>query len=449
MGKLFGTDGIRGVANEFPMTPEVMVKIGRILGTLVPDTGQGVVIGRDSRLSGEMLECALTAGLVASGTNVKLAGIIPTPAVAFLTQTLGAQAGIVISASHNPARDNGVKFFSADGYKLADELEEQIEDGVLGEYSVQPRPIGSELGRIEHLVNPGQQYVEHALQMVFPDGVPNLEDMNIVVDYANGAASVTGPLAFKRLGARVTALSHAPDGLNINVNCGAVHTETLQQRVQDEQADVGIAFDGDADRLILVNEKGEQVDGDRILAIFALELANRRQLKQNILVATVMSNLGLEIAMKNAGITLVRSAVGDRHVVKKMREIGANVGGEQSGHLILADYGTTGDGLMSALTMLKILYESGKTLSEQAACMTHFPQSTVNVHIKERKPLEEMSHVMKAIKEAEAELGERGRVLVRYSGTELLARVMVEAEDDQTVERIAETIAEEIRKENS
>ncbi|MDY0091550.1 MAG: phosphoglucosamine mutase, partial [Candidatus Vecturithrix sp.] len=274
-----------------------------------------------------------------------------------------------------------------------------------------------------------------------------LRGIRIVVDCANGSASLIGPATFKRLQAQVVELAAAPDGLNINQQCGALHTETLQQRVCEVRADLGIAFDGDADRLILVDEHGQKVDGDRIMAILALDLQKRHQLKDNTLVATVMSNLGLEIAMKEAGITLVRTAVGDRYVVEKMRALNANLGGEQSGHIVMFDHGTTGDGLVSALSVLKILSTSGKSLSELAACIRHFPQTLVNVPVKERKPIEDMVGVSNAIRQAEKELGERGRILVRYSGTELLLRVMVEAEDSLTVEHIAEIIVEEIQKE--
>ncbi len=447
VGKLFGTDGIRGVANEFPMTPAMMVKIGKIMGELLPQNSNGVIIGRDSRLSGEMLECALTAGLVASGIHVRLAGVIPTPAVAFLTKQSGAQAGIVISASHNPAKDNGVKIFSHDGFKIPDALEEQIEKAVFSEYSYQKRPIGEAIGRIERGSEAGEHYAEHALKTVFSENIPDFGGIKIVVDCANGAASYIGPATLKRLHADVVELCSSPDGLNINVNCGAVHTEMLQERVVDEQAQIGIAFDGDADRLILVDEHGNKVDGDQILAMLALDLFRQNRLHNKTLVATVMSNLGLEAAMEEAGVTLLRSAVGDRAVVQKMRGSGSNLGGEQSGHIVMFDHGTTGDGLVTALAVLKLLQAAGKPLSELAAGMKHFPQTLVNIPITTRKELAEMPDVTRAIRTAEEKLGKRGRVLVRYSGTELLARVMVEAEDEQTVARIAEMIAAEIRKE--
>lgn len=449
MGKLFGTDGIRGVANEFPMTPEMMVKIGMTVGKILPQSTQGVVIGRDSRLSGQMLEYALTSGLVASGSDVLLAGMIPTPAVAFLTKTLQARAGIVISASHNPAKDNGVKFFSIDGFKLPDELELKIEDNILNEqFSFTQRPTGAEIGKIRHLPDAGNQYVEHVLSTVFSENIPDFRGLKIVVDCANGAASFVAPAALKRLQTGVVELSVSPDGLNINVHCGALYTETLQKRVLRERADLGIAFDGDADRLILVDEHGEKVDGDQILGMLALDLHSKQQLRNNTLVATVMSNLGLEVAMKESGIALARTAVGDRHVIRKMRESDSNLGGEQSGHVVMFDHGTTGDGLVTALTILKILHASAKPLSELAACIEHFPQSLVNIAVKERKPIEDMEKVSKAIRHAEEELGERGRILVRYSGTELLARVMVEAEDENMVTRVVETVAEAIREEN-
>jgi phosphoglucosamine mutase len=430
------------------MTPEMMVKIGLVVGKLFSQSPSGVIIGRDSRLSGQMLECALSSGLAASGTNVWLAGIIPTPAVAFLTRVQNVLAGIVISASHNPASDNGIKIFSNDGFKLPDELEGNIEEGLLGDPFPTQRPTGSEIGKIHSLSGAKEQYLEHTLHSVFSEDLPNLRGMKIVVDCANGAASFVAPEALKRLQADVVELSVTPDGLNINFECGALHTETLQSRVLQERADLGVAFDGDADRLILVDEHGESVDGDRILAMLALDLLHTQQLRDNTLVTTVMSNLGLEVSMKEAGIRLIRTGVGDRYVVEKMREIGANLGGEQSGHVVMFDHGTTGDGLAATLAVLKILQASNRPLSELAACIEHFPQTLLNVPVKERKPIEEMGEVSQAIRYAEQELGDRGRILVRYSGTELLARVMVEAEDEQTVIQIAETIAEEFRKEN-
>lgn len=447
MGKLFGTDGIRGVANRFPMIPEMMVKIGMSVGTIFEQKPTEVIIGRDSRISGQMLEYALSAGLAAAGAHVKLAGIIPTPGVAFLTRKYQAQAGIVISASHNPVRDNGVKIFSSDGFKLADELEGQVEDEVLDEQATHHRPIGSEIGKIEFLEGAEEHYIDHLLDSVYLQEFPDLRGMKVVVDCANGAASYVGPAALNRLQLNVVELSATPNGLNINENCGALHTQTLQQRVLQERADLGIAFDGDADRLILVDERGQMVNGDRIMAMLALDLHQQQRLKNSTLVATVMSNLGLELAMKEAGITLIRTAVGDRYVVDKMRALNANLGGEQSGHIVMFDHSTTGDGLVSALSALKILSRSEKPLSELAACVRDFPQILLNVPVKERKPIEDMVGVRKAIRRAEKELGERGRILVRYSGTEMLLRVMVEAEDPETVERIAEDIEEEIRAE--
>ncbi len=448
MGKLFGTDGIRGVANTYPMTPDMMLKLGLVLGHLLPESPLGVCIGRDSRRSGPMLESALSAGLLASGTNVQLMGVVPTPTVAYLTKTLPASAGVVISASHNPARDNGVKVFSSDGYKLPDALERAIEDAVIEERLPTERPIGGAIGKLCPFADAVERYVDNAVVSVFGDTAPDVAGLKVVLDCANGAASTAAPQAFQKLGLSPIVLSAEPDGLNINEQCGALHTETLQQHVRDTGADVGFALDGDADRLMLVDEHGEQVDGDRILAMLALDLLRRNRLRQNTLVVTVMSNLGLEVAMKEAGIHTIRSAVGDRHVVEKMRALGANLGGEQSGHIVMFDHGTTGDGLMTALCIVKLLHASGKTISELAACMTTFPQTLINVAIKARTPIEDMVGVSQAIHEAELELSDRGRVLVRYSGTELLARVMVEAENADAVTRIAETIAEEIRKEN-
>jgi phosphoglucosamine mutase len=447
MGKLFGTDGIRGVANMYPMTPDMMVKLGQVLGSTLQNSVSGVLIGRDSRRSGPMLEAALSAGLLASGVNVQLAGVLPTPAIAYLTRTLQLSAGIVLSASHNPAQDNGVKVFSSDGYKLSDALERNIEDAVLEGCSLTERPTGAAIGQLQTFSDAVERYVENAVQSVFGSEISDTKGLKVVLDCANGAASKAAPLAFQQLGFSPVVLSAKPDGLNINAQCGALHTEALQQHVKEEGADVGFAFDGDADRLILVDEHGQQVDGDRILAMLALDLLQRNQLHQQTLVVTVMSNLGLEVAMTEAGINIVRSAVGDRHVVEKMRALGANLGGEQSGHVVMFDHGTTGDGLVTALSILKLLLTSGKSVSDLAACMTTFPQTLLNVPIKARTPIEDMVGVSQAIHQAEQELGQRGRVLVRYSGTELLARVMVEAEALEVVHRIAEIIAEEIRKE--
>lgn len=449
MGKLFGTDGIRGLANMYPMTPEMMVKLGMVVGSkLQKRSSGGILIGRDSRLSGPMLESALAAGILASGTDVYLAGILPTPAIAFLTTARQAKAGAVISASHNPARDNGVKFFASDGYKLSDDFELAIEYAVLEDRLPADRPTGGDIGSVYTFSNAGEQYVEHAITSVFGGSEPDFRDMKVVVDCANGAAYKAAPMALARFQLNPIVLSASPDGLNINQNCGTLHTETLQQWVRQEQADLGIAFDGDADRLILVDERGNKVDGDRIMAMLALDLSQKQELNNNTLVVTVMSNLGLEIAMKEAGIHLERTPVGDRHVIHKMRELGANLGGEQAGHIVMFDHGTTGDGLVTALAVLQLMRQTGKPLSELAECMTTFPQKLVNIPVNSRIPIEEMESVSEAIRQVEQELGERGRVLVRYSGTELLARVMIEAEDDDTVARTTELIAEEIRKEN-
>jgi phosphoglucosamine mutase len=448
MGKLFGTDGIRGIANTFPMTPEMVVKLGIVVGAILKNTTSGILIGRDSRLSGQMLESALAAGILAAGTDVLLGGMLPTPAIAFLTRNLQVNAGAVISASHNPAMDNGIKFFSNDGFKLSDNLELKIETALLDDQFSIERPTGADIGKIQWISDAGEQYIEHVVNSVFKEITPDFRGMKIVVDCANGASSYVAPTAFKHLQIEPIVLSASPDGLNINRNCGTLHTEDLQQRVLQEDANLGIAFDGDADRVILVDEQGKKIDGDQIMAMLALDFFHKRQLKNNILIATVMSNIGLEIAMKNTGIKMIRTKVGDRYVVEKMRELGANLGGEQAGHIVMFDHGTTGDGLVTALSILKVLQSSGKPISELAACIRYFPQTLINIPVKTRKPINEMVTVSQAIHRAEQELGDRGRVLVRYSGTELLARVMVEAENEDIVKRIAESIAEEIRKEN-
>jgi phosphoglucosamine mutase len=449
MEKLFGTDGIRGVANTDPITPEIAVKLGLVAGTVLENQTAAsgpVLIGRDSRRSGPMLEAALSAGITAAGTDVRLTGLLPTPALAWLTKRLRAKAGVVISASHNPARDNGIKFFSPDGFKLADDLETTIETHLRDEHWTCERPTGGEIGTITPLPHAADRYIEHLIQAIFDNELPDFRGVKVVVDCANGAQSDIAPVVFEHLGIDATILAASPDGVNINHDCGALYTEALQQAVVEHQAAMGVAFDGDADRVILVDEHGQRVDGDRILAMLALDLHRRQQLQHATLVATVMSNLGLELAMKDAGIQLVRTKVGDRYVVEKMRDIGANLGGEQSGHIIMVEHGTTGDGLLTALALVKLLHATGRPFSELAACMQHFPQLLVNIPVQARTPFDEMPSVQQAIEAAERELGDRGRVLVRYSGTELLARVMVEAEDDETVQRIAETIAGEIRR---
>lgn len=448
MGKLFGTDGIRGVANTYPMTPEMMIKIGLIVGSNIKPAKSSILIGRDTRRSGPMLEMALTAGIAASGADVQLAGIAPTPAIAFLTRTHHAKAGIVISASHNPAKDNGVKIFAHDGYKLPDDLEFQIEEAILEYQLPTDRPTDAGIGAVHSLSDAGARYVEHVLQAVFGEHIPSLSGVKVVLDCANGATASVAPAAFRRIGIEPILMAADPDGMNINLHCGATHTVPLQQRVLKEHAALGIAFDGDGDRVIFVDEQGHEVDGDQLLAILAFDLLRKHQLRQKTLVVTVMSNLGLEVAMRAAGISLVRTAVGDRQVVEKMRSLGANLGGEQSGHIIMLDHTTTGDGLLTALSLVNILQAADNPLSQLATCMTKFPQTLINVPVKSRKPFEEMVEVSLVIRQVERELGERGRVLVRYSGTELLARVMVEAEHDEVVKRTAEAIAEAIRKEN-
>lgn len=443
MSKLFGTDGIRGVANIYPMTPEMMLKVGLTLGAHIPDHSRGIVIGRDSRRSGAMLEAALTAGLLASGINVFTAGVIPTPAVAYLTRNHDAAAGIVISASHNPAQDNGIKIFGHDGFKLSDARAESIETALLAGASVEERPIADGIGTRTILQQAGQHYVDAVIHSIFGPTVPDFRHLKMAVDCANGAASFVAPLAFERLNAAPTLIAAEPDGLNINQACGALHVESLQECVLREQAAIGIAFDGDADRLILVDEQGQKVDGDQILAMLALNLAAQQKLAHKTLVTTIMSNINLDMTLQAAGITTVRTRVGDRHVVQKMRELDANLGGENSGHLVLLDHGTTGDGLAAALSVLQLMQSSGKSLSELAEQLILFPQCLLNVPIKARTPLEELPGVLQAVRSAEQQLGDRGRVLVRYSGTELLARVMVEGESEELVTQLAETIAAE------
>ena len=444
--QLFGTDGIRGVANSEPITCETTLRLGRALVHSCQRSNvqrPRIVVGRDTRISGDMLECALTAGICSAGGDALLAGIVPTPAVAYLTRTLQANAGAVVSASHNPFQDNGLKFFDTTGFKLPDDAEQGIERLVLsGEVSA-PTTSAAALGTARGIDDAGQRYIEF-LRALAPPGMP-FKGVRVAIDCAHGAASSVGPELFSRLGADVTALGAAPDGTNINREAGATHPQRLQEAVCAAQAHVGVALDGDADRVILVDEHGEIVDGDEVLAIAAADMLVRGTLKNGTVVATVMSNLGLEVALRACGARLVRVQVGDRYVVEEMRQHGYNLGGEQSGHLIFLDHGTTGDGLLAALQVLRLMVERQRPLSELKRAMTRFPQVLLNVAVKARRDLEGVEPVKQTIARIRAALNDRGRVLVRYSGTEPLVRVMVEGEDGDIVQAYADEIAAVIR----
>jgi phosphoglucosamine mutase len=444
--RLFGTDGVRGLANREPMTPETTLRVGRALGIRCRGAGArraAVVIGRDTRRSGDMLEAALVAGLCSAGVDALLAGIVPTPAVAVLTRETHAAAGAVVSASHNPSPDNGVKLFGHDGFKLPDAFENEVADWVLHGGVDDPRPTAGEVGRAVHLADAAARY-QAFLRQLLPGPSP-LQGMRVVIDCANGAAYQIGPTVLEQLGARVVALGVHPDGDNINCAAGALHPGQLRDAVLASAAHLGIGLDGDADRLILVDEGGAIVDGDEVLAIMADEMLAQGTLKQSTVVATVMSNLGLELCLRERGARLVRTAVGDRYVVEEMLRQGCNLGGEQSGHLLFLDHGTTGDGLVAALRVLCSMSRRQRSLGELKRIVTKFPQALVNVPVRECRELAGVALVRQAIDRAQAELGDRGRILVRYSGTEPLVRVMVEGEVPERVQAYAEEIAAAVR----
>ncbi len=439
--KLFGTDGVRGVANVDPMTAEVALQLGRAVAHVFKqrDHRHKVLIGKDTRLSGYMLETAMAAGICSMGVDVLLVGPLPTPGIAFLTRSLRADAGAVISASHNPFQDNGIKFFAATGFKLPDEVELEIEKLVLESSLDHLRPTATEIGkafRIDDALGRYNVFVKNT----FPRNL-TLDGLRIAIDCANGSAYRVAPEVLSELGASVVAIGVDPDGENINRDCGAVHPEGLARTVVEQGCHMGIALDGDADRAILVDDKGAIVDGDEILTIAAGEMTRKGTLRKQTVVATVMSNLGLEQAVERLGGRVLRTPVGDRYVVEEMVRGGYSLGGEQSGHLVFLDETTTGDGMISALFVLARLVEQGRPLSELRRVMTRFPQVLVNVRVKEKREIEELASVVLAIRSAEKTLERRGRVVVRYSGTEALARVMIEGENADVIRRLADDIA--------
>ncbi len=441
---LFGTDGIRGVANQWPITPEIALRVGRAVGRVLGTTTPGrqkVVIGKDTRLSGYMLETALTSGLVSEGARVLLTGPIPTPAVAHLTKSMSCDAGIMLTASHNPFQDNGIKIFGPDGFKLSDELEEQIESLILADSLPEPESRG-DLGKAFRIDDAVGRYIEFAKNAA---GVHHLEGLKVVLDCAHGAAYFVGPLILEELGAEVITMGVDPNGRNINLECGALYPAKCGERVVAEGADVGICFDGDADRVIFVDHCGREISGDRVLCICAKALKAEGKLSNNTMVATVMSNLGLRDALSDDGISLETTGVGDRLVIERMREKGFSLGGENSGHIIFADSATTGDGIMSALKMLAIIKRSGKTLAELAECMNEYPQVLEGLPVKKKPPIEEVPELAAAIAEAERAFGGSGRVLVRYSGTEKKIRVLIEAKDADLAKKQAEKICAAVR----
>ncbi|MBC7386041.1 MAG: phosphoglucosamine mutase [Cryobacterium sp.] len=467
--KLFGTDGVRGVANEWPMTGEMAMAIGRTIAhvlqttpamhgkTSLPVGIRGleashsnrrakIVIGKDTRLSGYMLEQAIASGVLSMGADVILIGPLSTPGVAYITHSIRADAGIMISASHNGYADNGIKIFSSDGFKLPDSLEEEIERMVAGDgLSHVPRPTGDLVGKAFRLDDVHYRYVVF-LKSRFADDL-DLIGVKIAIDCANGAAYKTAPLVFEELGAEVVKVGVHPNGLNINEACGALHPEKIAASVKISGAHIGIALDGDGDRCILTDEKGEVVDGDQIIGLCAIEMQRAGTLDHSTIVTTPMSNIGLEQSLQEHGISMIRAKVGDRHVVEKMRKNGYKLGGEQSGHIIFLDSATTGDGILAALKVLEVMKRTGKPLSELKKQIRLFPQVLENIKVRERRPIEELPNVGKKIAEAEAELGSKGRVFVRYSGTEPLIRVMIEGENAKVIQALANGIAEELRKE--
>lgn len=447
--KLFGTDGIRGIAGESPLDTTTIYATGLALGhSLREKTGPRVILGRDTRESSPWIAAVMAAGLRDAGVHVESAGIVPTPAVAFLTRTHGFDAGVVISASHNPWRDNGIKLFGADGFKLPDAVEAAIEDEILRQAEDAAVPDTASLPLVEDNRALPSDYVQFLI-----DCVPGLQlgGLRIVADCANGAAAAVAPELFRRLGARIpdefALLNISPDGRNINDRCGALHPQWVAAEVQKRGASTGLTFDGDADRCMLAGAHGNVINGDAILLMAARDLKTRGLLAGDLVVATTMSNMGLEAALKRSGIRMLRAPVGDRYVLEQMQENQATLGGEQSGHILFPHLATTGDGLLTALVVLDLMARTGKSIDELTADLKVFPQVIVNVKVREKKPLESIPAVMKRIHEAEEELKDTGRVVIRYSGTEALARVMIEAESEEAMHRHAEAIAAAIRAE--
>jgi phosphoglucosamine mutase len=446
-GRLFGTDGVRGRANVYPMTAEVALALGQAIAHELRVPGgekRRIIIGKDTRLSGYLFEDALAAGICSMGVDVIQVGPMPTPAMAFLAQDMRCHAGVMISASHNPYQDNGIKFFSSDGYKLPDAIEDRIEKLIQSGRLASLRASPDDIGRARRVDDADGRYVV-SLKKSFPHNF-SLDGLRIVLDCANGAAYKVGPTVLAELGAEVVAIGVDPNGRNINDGCGALYPERTLAKLHEVRADIGIALDGDADRIVIVSERGEIFDGDVILSICARDMVERRALKGGQVVATVMSNLGLEKALEAMGVGLLRTQVGDRYVVEAMRQHGCNLGGEQSGHLLFLDHNTTGDGLISALQLLAIMRRRGRTASQLAQGFERFPQRLVNVQVREKKKLEELPTLIAAIQRVEAELAGRGRVLIRFSGTESKARVMVEGEDEDRVKSYAEELAHELQR---
>ncbi len=442
--RLFGTDGVRGKANS-ELTAELALKLGRAGAFVLAERSPSktIIIGKDTRISGDLLEAALSAGICSAGCHASLLGIVPTPAVAYLARELNASAGVVISASHNHMSDNGIKFFGGDGYKLSDEKEKEIERAV-ARVDTLPYPAGVNVGRIKHVPEAIEKYVNFLKKMVNVD----LKGIKIVVDCAHGSAFEVTPRVLSELGAKVVAtINDEPDGTNINENCGSIHPQGMQRAVVEQGADLGVAHDGDADRVLAADSEGKLVDGDQIMVACARHLQKKGELTGNKIVVTVMSNMGLHLALKEAGITVLKTKVGDRYVLEKMLESGAVLGGEQSGHIIFLKYNTTGDGLITVLQLLSVMQETGRSLKELASQMVRLPQYMVNVEVRDKKALEGNQTVWRAVRGAEKKLGEKGRILLRPSGTEPLVRVMGEGPDEKELQQVIQELAELVEKE--
>ncbi|HMP90803.1 MAG TPA: phosphoglucosamine mutase [Kiritimatiellia bacterium] len=447
MGRLFGTDGVRGVANINPMTAEMVLEIGRATAYTIKKHSHRrhcILIGKDTRVSGYMLENALTAGICSMGVDVLLVGPMPTPGIAFITRSMRADAGLVISASHNPYQDNGIKIFSSDGYKLPDAEENEIEDLVLSGKIKDIRPTAEEVGKARRIDDAGGRYIVFC-KNTFPESL-SLEGMKIVLDCANGATYKIAPTVFSELGADVITLHDKPNGTNINLNCGSQHTHDLRYKVLETNADVGLAFDGDGDRVIAVDNKGNELTGDHLLAICGKNMKERGTLKNNLVVTTVMANFGLYRTFKKLGIDFTAAQVGDRYVLEAMKQKQALIGGEASGHMIFLDHHTTGDGIISALQLLSVMQQTKQTLFDLAGIMQMTPQRLINIDVKTKPPIEEIPEVMDAIKVAEGTLSDQGRVLIRYSGTQSMCRVMVEGPTEEITDQLAESLADTVKR---
>jgi phosphoglucosamine mutase len=447
VGKLFGTDGIRGEANRYPINAEIAFGVGQAVAHLFKKNNHRarVIIGKDTRISGYMLESSLEAGITSMGGYPYLVGVLPTPGIAFITQSMRADAGIVISASHNPFQDNGLKIFGGDGFKLTDEEEDNIEYLILNKKLADLLPTASGMGKAARMDDVHGRYIVF-LKNTFPRNL-TMEGMKIVLDTSNGATYKVAPESFIELGANVEVIHNKPDGVNINTNCGSQHTDDLKKKVVSSGAAIGLAFDGDGDRLIAVDEKGNEITGDQILIICANTLKKEGKLRNDLLVSTVMSNLGLRVACKKYGFKHHASKVGDRYVLEDMLRLGAVIGGEDAGHMIFLDHHTTGDGIVAAMQLLAAMVKEGKSLSELARMMDVFPQKLINIDVKSKPDIDKIPKLMEAIKQIEKELGEKGRVLVRYSGTQNMCRVMVEGPSDTVTGKYCQQLADIVKSE--